>query len=164
MQLPGPVIIRQPGFEKGGAARRVTGFEKPMDALVRRMGISRIAGQRTLDQPGPDLDCAGFDIGPPEIAEKSPILTPKWRQFLEQRQLGLVMIKPPAEAEKAEYAECEGQRQCVPRIRRCMRADHSQSFRREASDRERDCIDVPFFAGRDALAKRLGPRRCRPRL
>ena len=85
MQLPSPVIIRQPDFEKGGATRRVTGFEKPMDALVRRMGIPRIAGQRTLDQPGPDLDRAGFDIGPPEIAEKPLILAPRWRQFLEQR-------------------------------------------------------------------------------
>ena len=35
VQLPGPVIIRQPGFEKGSPTRRVAGFEKPMDALVR---------------------------------------------------------------------------------------------------------------------------------
>jgi hypothetical protein len=79
-----------------------------MDALVRRMGVPGISGQRTLDQPGPDLDRAGFDISPPEIAEKPPILAPRWRQFPEQRQLGLVMIKPSTEPEKTEHAECKG--------------------------------------------------------
>jgi hypothetical protein len=105
VQLPSPVIIRQPGFEKDSPTRRVPGFEEPMDALMCRMGVPRISSQRTLDQPGPDLDCAGFYIGPPEIAEKPPILAPRWRQFLEQSQLGLVMIDPSAEPEKTEHAE-----------------------------------------------------------
>ena len=164
MQLPGPVIIRQPGFEKGRPTRRVAGFEKPMDALMRRMGVPRIFGKRTLDQPGPDFDCACFDIGPPEIAEKPPILAPRSRQFLEQRQLGLVMIQPSAEPEKTEHAECKGQRQRVPRKFRCLGVDDVQCLRREPSDRKRDRIDVPFLAHRDTVAQRLGPHRCRPRL
>ena len=76
-----------------------------MDALVRRMGIARIAGERAFDQPGPGGHFAGFDVSPTQIAEKPPVVTPVWRQFLEQRQLRLVMIEPPAEAEQPKDAE-----------------------------------------------------------
>jgi hypothetical protein len=98
------------------------------------------------------------------MGEKPPILAPRWRQFLEQRQLGLVMIGPSTEPEKTEHAECKGQRQRVPRKFRCLGVDDGQCLRRESPDRERDRIDVPFLAHRDTVAQRLGPHRCRPRL
>ncbi len=105
MQLARPVIALQPILDKAGAADRISRLEETMDALVRRMSIARIAGERALDQPGPLRYRTSFDVGPAKISEKPPIIVPMRRQLLEQRQLRLVVIAPPAEPQQPEYAE-----------------------------------------------------------
>ena len=69
-----------------------------MHALVCRMSIVQVAGERALDQPGALRNLPSFDVGPAEIAEKPPIVAPVRRQLFEQSQLRLVMVAPPAEA------------------------------------------------------------------
>src|SRR5580700_3422534 len=90
--------------------------KKAVDALVRRVSVPRVAGERALDQPGAFLDLAGLDVGPAEIAEKPPIVTPMRRQFFEQRQLRLVMVAPPAETQKTKHPESQGEGERVSRI------------------------------------------------
>jgi len=102
--MPGSLIIRQPSIEEGRPATFVTGFEEAMDPLMGGMRIAWIAGQRALDQSSPRSDLSGFDIGPASIAEKPPIIAPERRQFLQQRQLCLVMVDPPAESEQPKNA------------------------------------------------------------
>jgi hypothetical protein len=105
MQVTCSVVALQPILDKPGAAIRVARLEETMDALVRRMSIARIAGERALDQPRPLRNLTGFDIALAEIAEEPPVFAPARRQLFEQSQLRLVMIAPPAEAQQPENAE-----------------------------------------------------------
>lgn len=115
MQLPRTLIFGQPRPDEIGSARRVAQFEETMRALMRCVRIPRIAGERALDQPGPSLHLAGFDIGPTEITKKPPILAPMRRQSLQQRKLLFVMIEPPTKPDEPEDAERQRQRQRIPR-------------------------------------------------
>jgi hypothetical protein len=85
-------------------------------------------------------------------------------QFLEQRQLRLVVIEPPAEAAQPKDAERQRQRQRVSRVLGDMRVDQRQCLGRGAFDRARDRVDVLLLSGRDAAAQLLCPSHCRPRL
>jgi hypothetical protein len=67
MQLPRLLIFGQPHPDEIGSARRIAQFEETMRALMRCVRISRIAGERALDQSSSDSHFAGFDIGPTEV-------------------------------------------------------------------------------------------------
>ena len=125
MQMPGSGIIRKPGLDKGDTAGCVARFKIAVDTLVSGVSIAPIAGERTLDQPGADGYLASFNVGPAQIAEKPPIIAPERRQFLQQRQLCLVMVDPPTEAEQPKNAKRERQLQSIPRIFQRMRAHRS---------------------------------------
>jgi hypothetical protein len=99
MEMTGPIIAIEPVLDKGGTARRIARLEEAMSALMRRVGIARIGGERSLDQTGAGRDISGLDVGPAEIAKKPPIVTPMRRQCFEQRQLRLMVIAPSAEAQ-----------------------------------------------------------------
>src|SRR5437667_3771954 len=105
MQMPGSLVPPQPVLDKGAAASRVSQLKEPVNALVRCVGIAWVAGERALDELDPDRDLAGFDVGPAEIAEKPPVVTPMRCQFFKQRQLRLMVIAPSAEAEEPKDAE-----------------------------------------------------------
>jgi hypothetical protein len=45
-----------------------------------------------------------------------------------------------------------------------MGADHRQRRGRRPADRQRNRLDMPLFARRDAVRQHLGSRRCLPRL
>ena len=164
MQLPLPGVVRQPFCEKRSAAGGVAHFEKAVGALMRGMSVPRVAGERTLDERDTGGNVSGLDIGPPQITEEPPVVAPLRRQLLKQRQLRLVVIDPPAEAEEAENTERQGQRQCIPGVFRGVLAHQRQRRFSRAFDRQRHRIDMPPLAGRNALAQRLGARCCRPRL
>ena len=99
VKMTGAFVPFQPVLDEAGTAGRVTRLEETVDPLMRRVGITRVAGERAFDQAGAGRDLSGLDVGPAEIAEKPPILAPMWRQFFEQLELSLVMIAPSTEAQ-----------------------------------------------------------------
>ena len=164
VEMPRSVVIFQPCLYKTRTPRCVAQFEETMYALVRRMGVPRVAGERTLDQPGPKGDLACFDVGPTQIAEEPPIVTPIGRQFLQERQLHLVVIALPAEAEEPKDLERQRQGQRVARVFRSMSANERQRLGRGSFDSQRNHVDVSLLPDRDARPERLRPHHGLPRL
>ena len=98
VQVSRAVIAFEPALDKAGAVGRIARLEETMGALVSRVGIARVPRELTLDHPGTGRNRTRFYMGPAEIAEKPPVVAPMRRQFLEQRQLRLVLVAAPAEA------------------------------------------------------------------
>jgi len=87
VQLARSVVALQPVLDEADAAGRIAGLEEAMDALVGRMRIVQVAGERSLDQSDSLRNLTCLDVGPAEITEKPPVVTLARRQLLEQRQL-----------------------------------------------------------------------------
>src|SRR6516225_10300012 len=105
VQMTRPIVTLQPVLDKTRAAGGIARLEEAMDPLVRRVDITQVACERALDQLGALRHLPGFDVGPAEVTQKPPIVTPMRRQFFEQRRLRFVMIAAAAEAEQPEHAE-----------------------------------------------------------
>src|SRR6266436_8682693 len=100
--MPRPVVAIEPILDERGTAGGVARLVKAVGSLVRCVCVPRVAGERTLDQPGSLRHLAGLDVGPAEITEKPPIVTPMRRQFFEQRELRFVMVAPAAEPQQTK--------------------------------------------------------------
>src|SRR6266496_3894839 len=102
VQLAAPVVIRQPTFDKGGAAVGIAGLVVTMGAGMRGKGIACVEAERPLDLTRAGRDIAQLDARPAEISEEPPILVPTRREAFQQCELHLVKIGAAAEAQKAE--------------------------------------------------------------